>query len=83
VKLPEHKASLTIVHNEHKDYYISAEDWIYNDSDFLEWESEEKKLEAMNTDSIWVIQWYPETPNGFHAIAAPTLEEAVSFANSF
>lgn len=79
MKLPKHKAALFISHNEHKNYYQTAAECA--DRDPAEWKSEEQKKRAIQTDEIWTMQWYPETPIGFHVIAAPTLEELIEFAN--
>lgn len=79
--LPKHKASLTICHNDHKDIYESAEQWIVN-NEWCDWKNDEDKQRAIATDSIWTIQWYPDTPVGFIAIAAPTLAELLEWANS-
>ena len=68
--LPEHKCGLYLTHNEHKDVYESIEDF-YDANDFIlpeEWHK------AVAEDSVWVLQWYPDTPIGFHRMAASTLE---------
>lgn len=72
--LPKHKCGLSISHNEHKTYRESAADYI-TQSEHLHWEDERAKQAAIDTDEIWVMHWYPETPIGFHAVAAPTLED--------
>jgi hypothetical protein len=80
IKLPEHKCALYLVHNEHKNLYQSLEEWLSETNDMYEWENEEARARAIATDECWTLQWYKETPIGFHAIAAPTLEELlVSF----
>lgn len=68
--LPEHKCGLHLSHNEHRDVYETVEQF-YDPGDFV---SEEEWLKAVKEDSVWVLQWYPETPIGFHRIAASTLE---------
>lgn len=88
MKFPKHKAGLFLTHNEHKDYYQSAEDWLkeqISDSKdpLYSWESEEAMVRAIATDSIWVLHWYPDTPIGFYCIAAPTLEELLAYAETF
>ena len=68
--LPKHKCGLHISHNEHRDVYETVEEF-YEMDDFIskaEWEK------AVAEDSVWVLHWYPETPVGFHRIAASTLE---------
>ena len=82
IELPRHKCSLTITHNDHKDYHrtLAQELELYGDDN--NWPSDEAKQRAIDTDEIWVIQWYPDTPIGSYRVAAPTLEEALAFANS-
>lgn len=82
MELPKHKASLTICHNDHKDVYETPEQWIVDHDDWCEWKNDEDKQRAIDTDSIWTIQWYPETPIGFITVAAPTLPELLEWANS-
>lgn len=38
-----------------------------------DWVSEEERQKARKTNSLWVLQWYPNTPIGFNAIAASSL----------
>lgn len=81
---PPHRASLTLRHNDHKNYYQSAEDWARdNDANrFADWISDEQRAKAIETDSIWTIQWYPHTPVGFCALAAADLELLLAFASA-
>jgi hypothetical protein len=81
-KLPAHDAALFLTHNEHKNYYEDAAKWIEEQGDLFDWQSDGHKRRAIETDSVWVLQWYPNTPVGFNAIAAPTLDELLAFANA-
>lgn len=78
--LPEHRASLHLTHNDHKSIYSKLEDWI-RDNDWCDWEGDEAKRRAIETDECWTLQWYPDTPVGFCAVAAPTLAECLALAN--
>lgn len=78
--LPAHNAGMSLEHNQHKNIYETAEEWIKNNG-WCDWESEDQKLKAIETDEIWTLRWYPETPIGFYAIAAPTLEDLLRIAN--
>lgn len=78
--LPKHKCGLHLQHNDHKNVYEPAGQWIA-DNDWCDWENEEAKQRAIDTDEIWTIQWYPDTPVGFYALAAPTLDELLKRAN--
>lgn len=72
---PEHKASLTLTHNEHRDYYESVEDWeAFHDDGTVDWLSQEQRAKAIETDSVWCLQWYPDTPVGFCRLFAADLE---------
>ena len=68
--LPEHKCGLHLSHNEHRDMYETVEEF-YDAENFV---SPEEWDKAVKEDSVWVLQWYPDTPIGFYIIAASTLE---------
>ena len=38
-----------------------------------DWVSEEERQRGIEANSKWVLHWYPNTPVGFHAIAASSL----------
>ena len=77
--LPQHKASLTIAHNEHKSVYMTPIQEVGHD-DF--WVSEQEAYKAEELDELWTIQWYPETPIGSHKIAASSLAALLRHINS-
>ena len=68
--LPEHKCGLYLTHNQHRDVYETVQEF-YEPEYFV---SEEEWTKAVLEDSVWELQWYPDTPIGFHRIAASTLE---------
>ena len=68
--LPKHRCGLHLSHNEHRDVYETVEEF-YDVDSFI---SMEELAKAISEDSVWVLHWYPETPIGFHRIAASTLE---------
>jgi len=68
--LPEHKCGLHLSHNEHRDVYETVEQF-YESECFV---SSDEWRKAVAEDSVWVLHWYPDTPIGFHRIAASTLE---------
>lgn len=68
--LPRHKCGLYLEHNAHKDVYQTIEDY-YKLEHFI---SEDEYQKAIATDNVWNLHWYPETPIGFHCIAASSLE---------
>ena len=77
--LPKHKGGLYIEHNPHKGVYMDVEQWII-DNDWCDWENDESKQRASETDEIWIIQWYPSSPVSFYSVAAPTLQDALRLA---
>ena len=45
------------------------------------WVSEEERQRAIETNSMWTAQWYPDTPIGFyvlHASSLPALLDALA-----
>jgi hypothetical protein len=82
VNWPAHEAGMQLSHNEHKTCYQSAKDWVEEEQDNYDWESDEAKQRAIETDSIWTLIWFPETPTKSFGIAAPTFEELLRFANA-
>lgn len=79
---PKHEASLHITHNQHKAYYEPIEQYIadQNISDD-EWATPTSKDRAIKTNSIWEVQWYPNTPVGFCIIYGATLDEILKKSN--
>mgnify|MGYP001558436197 CR=1 FL=1 len=73
LKFPEHKASLSLTHNQHKAYYEPIADYIMR-IDEHEWVSLEERDRALAADEIWELQWYPETPVGSYLLCGSTLE---------
>lgn len=81
---PEHKGALRLTHNEHKNYYQTVEEWCRDnegDGCVFEWVSPAERAAAIRNDSVWVLQWYPDTPVGFCALAASTLHSVLMHAN--
>lgn len=72
---PDHKCSLTLTHNQHKDYYQSVISYLSDREIPLDdWVSEEQWEKAIETDSMWELQWYPDTPIGFIRLFACDLD---------
>lgn len=84
-KFPPHKASLHLTHNQHKAYYLTVAQSVAGD-DFGYtadcWVSEAEKQKAIETDECWTLQWYPDTPIGFHTASASTLEALLEHVNA-
>lgn len=80
--LPSHKASLSIEHNRHLDYYRTAEEEILTNDSYYDEESfpEGEREKCIASNEIWTLHWYPETPVGFNLIHASTLEALLQAA---
>ena len=75
-RLPAHKAALYLTHNDHLSVYETVEQWwadkMYCDDD--DWVSLEEKAKALESNEVWELRWYPDTPVGFYIRLASTLE---------
>ena len=82
MKWPRHKASLTLTHNQHKDYHLTVPEAIEaREPGYVEWVSDEQRQKAINTNDCWVLQWYPDTPIGSHVLAAADLDVLLDAAS--
>jgi hypothetical protein len=61
--LPPHKCSLTLCHNNHRDYHEPLEVW-FEDNERFQFRDAESRQRAIQSDDIWTLPWYPETPIG-------------------
>lgn len=80
---PPHKASLHLTHNQHKAYYETVEQHL-EDLQIREddWVSPAEKQRAYETQELWELQWYPETPVGCHIFYASSLEALMTYVNA-
>ena len=73
---------LTLTFNEHAVYYQTAHAWVEEsearDPGYLQWITPDERDRAIARNSIWVCQWYPDTPVGFHVFAASSFEALVN-----
>lgn len=77
-QLPKHKAGLSLDHNPHKGVYETVEQYVNGMPDYFDdecWATPTSKQRAIETNELWVIQWYPNTPVGFNNMAGATLDE--------
>ena len=74
-------SSLTIGFNEHHaaDYMTAQECGRYtgDEDDFIAWASNDERLKAIGQNSVWTIQWYPDTPIGSYCVGASSLSVAL------
>lgn len=79
-QFPHHEASLHLTHNQHKAYYWTVEEAIlqgeHGYDDFI---TEEQKAKAIETNEVWTLQWYPDTPVSFCIVAAADLSELLAW----
>lgn len=69
--LPPHSVALHLAHNEHRSLYQPLAQYVEDRRD--RFVSEEEYEKAVATDELWELQWYPDTPVGFHVLMASTL----------
>ena len=86
VLFPKHKCGLYLSHNEPKDVYETVkqniEDGRYRPENFV---SKEDMQKCIDSDDIWELQWYPDTPIGSYIILGSNLkivlEKALEISN--
>lgn len=74
--LPRHKVALYLTHNDHKSVYETAAQWVEKRETLggpPEFTSPEERAKAIETDELWELQWYPDTPVGSHHVCASSL----------
>lgn len=73
------KASVSVTVNDHKDYYMSVEDYLKDRAESNEVERSiiQKMIEL---DTVVCIQFYPRTPIGFHIIWHYDIDMAMDIA---
>jgi hypothetical protein len=74
-------SSINITYNDHSVNYMDAATAISDGSyGYVEWVSEDEKVLASEKNSVWVLQWYPNTPIGFCAVAASSFAVCLAHA---
>lgn len=74
-------SSIHIEFNTHACNYCTVEQAIADGMyDHVEWVSDAEKSNAVETNSILVLQWYPNTPVSYHCVAASTLDKCIAAA---
>lgn len=77
---PPHKCGLHLAHNENRNYYETVGEYLSGDTQSgPAWETADHAKRAIETNEIWELTWYPDTPVGSHRIAAPTFGELMAF----
>jgi hypothetical protein len=81
MKLPKHKCGLYLEHNANRDYYDSVEQYLEVNTHY-QFKDDASRQACIDSNELWTLQWYPDTPVGFIAVAAPSLDELLELANS-
>jgi len=69
-------SSLTLsVNDEIACNYVSVKEGMEQGGYFesTDWVSEEEKQKCIETNRVWTLHWYPDTPVGFYSLSASTL----------
>lgn len=74
-------SSIHLSFNDHAASYMTAREAIdQDDYSHGDWVSADEKHKAGEANSIWCLQWYPQTPVGFCCLLASSLEAVVAAA---
>lgn len=76
--LPAH--SFSISHNDHRAIYETPSGHIESLGDYFEGTPPEVIARMIESDSIWTLQVYPNSPVGFNVYHADTLESVIDAA---
>jgi hypothetical protein len=59
-----------------EDYVTTpAPEWVLTPN----WVSDQEKWKAAETNSMWTLHWYPDTPIGFCYISASSIEAIIDY----
>lgn len=73
-------SSISLTWNEDFSFnYETADTWYNSDSDLQDWVSYDEKVKAITENSVWSLQWYPDTPIGSCIIRASSLEAIIQY----
>ncbi len=79
MKLPKH-VSLSMEHNEHKAVYLTVQQYT-DDISNIHWVPGDSRQRAYDSDDMWCVHWYPDTPVGFCSVYGHTLQEILDYIN--
>jgi hypothetical protein len=74
-------ASLSLSFNEEHsfDYKMASEYAQYDEENYITWVSQKEKEAAILTNSVWVLQCYPDTPIGSYKIGASSIDAIMKY----
>lgn len=74
-------SSLSIEYNDHASCYVTAREADeHGELEYGTWVSDDEKAKALESNSVWRLQYYPDTPVGSYVILASTLEACMKCA---
>jgi hypothetical protein len=79
VMLPAHAAGLSLTHNEHKNVYQTVAEALEHErpgkecDELYDFVTAVERQKAIETNEMWELHWYPNTPVGFNRIRAASL----------
>lgn len=79
-------SSLTLTFNDgNGPNYMSVRDWIEDGPDWSQtkWVSDEDRKKGVEHNSMWELQWYPNTPVSSYRIAAASLPSLFRYLATF
>ncbi|APU92973.1 hypothetical protein PQB34_gp45 [Ochrobactrum phage POI1126] len=76
-------SSLRITCNDHKSNYQTAQEAIEDGRWYAadEFVSPEELQKAIGTNTIWSLQWYPQTPAGFQVLHASSFQAILDYVS--
>ena len=84
MNFPPHKCGLYLEHNRYKDYYDSIETAVQEIDEECHnaWINPQERQVCLDTGELWSLQWYPDTPVGFHRVVGASLEAVLLAAEA-
>jgi hypothetical protein len=82
---PSYTGVQCLWHNPNRDHDETVAEYIdrqYGREFPYRFKDVESRQRCVDTDQIWVLSWYPKSPAGFIAIAAPTFYDLLVFVGS-
>jgi hypothetical protein len=77
-------SQINISFNDHASHYETADQWWANAGEyargFADWVSDEERERALALNSVWLVQVYPNNPNGFVSFWASSFDAAAKAA---
>lgn len=72
--------SWSLEKNEHASNYITADAWIESSPELFDGVGAAEQLAMIETNTIWRLQIYPDTPIGFYTWFGATMDSVITAA---